>query len=254
MALYLISGKGGVGKTHLSTALSYRLSQENRRVLLVEFSHISLYSEFFSRQVGFKGVNLGHGLHVSSWTGLDCLSEYVASIARSQRAADMFLKFPILKSLIESAPGLREVAVLGKLTSDYRKAIKIKTDYDDIVFDAPSTGHFMSLLQVPFGLRKTVGAGPMQTQCESIIKCLEESEDVKFIVINDPSDFSIQERRELTNFLREKFPKRKNIIEILNFSEEQSGHCNEFPYQPSELGWFMSAKNLSERWKGILNV
>lgn len=257
MSLYLVSGKGGVGKTHLSTGLSYQLSQKGRRVLLVEFSHLSLYSEFFSRPVGFKGVELGQGFFVSSWTGLDCLSEYVASIAHSQRAADIFLKFPVLKNLIESAPGLREVAVLGKLTSDYRKAIKLKTHYDDIVFDAPSTGHFMSLLQVPFGLRKTVGAGPMQTQCESIINTLNSSSEVKFVVVKDPSDFSQQEGEELSLFLRDRFPERRDLIQVLNFADEgakSSGVDLILPYRPNENGWFMGAKDLSAAWEKVLNV
>ena len=271
MSLYLISGKGGVGKTHLSTALSYQLSQKGRKVLLVEFSHLSLYSEFFSRPVGFKGVQINEGLFVASWTGLDCLSEYVASIAHSQRASDIFLKLPVLKNLIESAPGLREVAVLGKLTSDYRKAIKLKTEYDDIIFDAPSTGHFMSLLQVPFGLTKTVGAGPMQTQCNSIIECLNTSNEVKFVVVKDTSGFSQQEGEELHKFLVDRFPGRKaanrnlgkkngskEIIQILNFSAPSTGkNFNEslkFFYEPNELGWFMGAKELAPKWEKIINV
>ena len=278
----MVSGKGGVGKTHLSAALSYQLSQKGRKVLLVEFSHLSLYSEFFSRPVGFKGVEINDGFYVASWTGLDCLSEYVASIAHSQRASDIFLKLPVLKNLIESAPGLREVAVLGKLTSDYRQAIKLKTEYDDIVFDAPSTGHFMSLLQVPFGLTKTVGAGPMQVQCDSIIECLNKSSEVKFVVVKDTSDFSQQEGEELYEFLVDRFPERKSfidrekkpsaepeqktktsyerqeVIQVLNFAPPSSSkeftESLKFFYEPNELGWFMGAKELADKWEKIIDA
>ena len=295
MSLYLISGKGGVGKTHLSTGLAYQLSQKGRKVLLVEFSHLSLYSEFFSRVVGFKGVeiDLSQGLFVASWTGLDCLAEYVASVAHSQRAADIFLKFPVLKNLIESAPGLREVAILGKLTSDYR-TMKLKTDYDDIVFDAPSTGHFMSILQSPFGLKKTVGAGPMQTQCDDIIDCLDNSPDVKFIVVKDPTDFSQQEGKELHSFIKDCFSKRQDTLSVLNFSDslmnqnsfadanananananadantDISANANanananadistnadiRFLYKPNNLGWLMGAKELSSNWRRVIDV
>lgn len=257
MALYVISGKGGVGKTHLSTALSYQLSQKMRRVLQVEFSYVSLYSEFFSRPVGFEGVALSEHMHVASWTGLDCLSEYVASIARSQSVASAFLKFPVLKNLIESAPGLREIAVLGKLTSDYREAVNLKTGYDDIVFDAPSTGHLMSLLKVPFGLQKTVGAGPMQRQCDSIIRTLGSSSDVEFVVVRDESEFSVQESKELVDFLKGRFPERKRIVSVVNFSnaehQKQEKDLIHFGHMPNEMGWFMGAKELSSNWEPFLN-
>jgi anion-transporting ArsA/GET3 family ATPase len=259
MSLYLVSGKGGVGKTHLATSLAYQISQKGRKVLLVEFSHLSLYSEFFSRYVGFDGTSLGQNLFVSSWTGLDCLSEYVGSVAKSRKAANIFLKVPVLKSLIESAPGLKEISVLGKLTSDYRKEIGLKTDYDDIVFDAPSTGHFMSLLKVPFGLRKTVGVGPMHRQCESILKCLEHSDKVKFLIVKDKSAFSKKEAEELETFITKNFPERKDLVYLTNFLDTDSkftdtGKNKNFEYAPSEMGWFISAKSLSQNFEGLINA
>ncbi len=259
MSLYFVSGKGGVGKTHLAASLAYQISQKGRKALLVEFSHLSLYSEFFSRYVGFEGTSLGQNLFVSSWTGLDCLSEYVGSVAKSKKAANIFLKVPVLKSLIESAPGLKEISVLGKLTSDYRKEIGLKTQYDDIVFDAPSTGHFMSLLKVPFGLRKTVGIGPMYKQCESILTCLEHSDKVKFLIVRDKSAFSNKEAKELEAFITKNFPERKDSVYLTNFLDENcnsadTDHNKNFKYSPSDMGWFVSAKSLSHNFEGLIDA
>lgn len=251
MGLYLVSGKGGVGKTHLSTSLSYYLAQKERRVLQVEFTYESLYSVFFSKKVSFTGLRQKENFDIASWSGLDCLNEYVSKLIKSKRAAEIFLKFPIVKNLVESAPGLREVAVLGKLTADYRE-MNIKTDYDDIVFDAPSTGHFLSLLKVPFGLKNTVGVGPMKNQCVSIIETLKNSKEVKFILVKDDTKFSTQENSELLFALKKLFPERSDFLEIVNFDETGQNQQLHFPFLPSQNNWIESAEKLSQKWGEIL--
>lgn len=251
MSLYLVSGKGGVGKTHLSTSLSSYLSQQNRRVLQVEFTYESLYSVFFSKNVSFEGLKQKENFYITSWSGLDCLNEYVSKLIKSKRAAEIFLKFPIVKNLVESAPGLREVAVLGKLTADYRD-MNIKTNYDDIVFDAPATGHFLSLLKVPFGLKNTVGVGPMKNQCTSIIDTLNESQNVKFVLVKDHTKFSLQENSELLYELKKLLPKREDFLEISNFGEFSTHNEKAFPYSPKNTNWLESAESLAYRWGEIL--
>jgi anion-transporting ArsA/GET3 family ATPase len=239
MALYFISGKGGVGKTHLSYSFAKHLSQKGRRALLVEFSEFPQYSEYFSKLVSFEPVELAENLYCASWTGKDCLREYAGKILRSQKASDFFLKMPIMEKLINAAPGLKEIAVLGKITSDYRE-FDLKTGFEDIVFDAPSSGHFVSLLEVPASLGSVVGIGPMKKQCTDIENCLVQSKQVFFAVINDGSIFSQNESDQTVSKLQ-KCLGQKPINLIQNFKPP-------FDYV-AEPTWLKSALISSEAWK-----
>jgi anion-transporting ArsA/GET3 family ATPase len=62
--------------------------------------------------------------------------------------------------LIQVAPGLLEIAQLGQITSGFRKHGP-QFNFDEIVIDAPATGHFLSLLRAPRGLAQVIGSGPM---------------------------------------------------------------------------------------------
>lgn len=241
MALYFLSGKGGVGKTHLSTSLSMHLASQERRVLLVEFSKLAQFSEYFEREVKFEPLEFQKNLHLSSWTGLDCLNEYAAKVLHSQKAADLFFKVPLMKKLSKVAPGLKEIAVLGKITSDYREN-DFKTDFDDIVFDCPASGHFLSMMRVPESLRSTVGTGPMKRQCESILTSMSSHPEVHFALIEDGARFAEIELKETLDELK-KILKGKKIKVLQNKSII-------FPDTPSD-SWLISAKRLSGFWADV---
>jgi len=241
MALYFLSGKGGVGKTHLSTSLSMHLAKAGRKTLLVEFSKFAQFSEYFTAEVGFEPFKLKENLHVSSWTGLDCLDEYAAKILRSKHAANLFFKVPLMRKLSKVAPGLKEVAVLGKITSDYRES-EFETYFDDIVFDCPASGHFLSMMRVPESLRLTVGAGPMMRQCESIMAAVMSHPEVYFALIEDGARFAEIELKETKADLK-KILGEKKITTIKNKSEA-------FPDSPS-MSWLSSAEKMSDCWVGF---
>lgn len=114
----------------------------------------------------------------------------------------------------------------------------------------------MSLLSVPFGLKKTVGAGPMLKQCESIIKALNESQEIKFILVKDKSDFSKQEGEELKAFIESRFEKRKDSLQVTNFSNQMSSSKDQLEFKKHEhdQGWLMSAKELSSHWGAVIGI
>jgi len=195
MALYIVSGKGGVGKTHLSLSLAYHLTQKGKKTLLVEFSGSSQYSDFFDKDVNFTNTEFDENLYLASWNGLDCLEEYAGKVLGSKKLVSLFMSNQIMKNLMRVAPGLREIAVLGKATSTFRNS-GFKEDYTDIILDAPSSGHFLSLLGVPFGLLKAVKSGPMASQCRSIIDTVKNKELTKIILVSLEKELSLNETNE----------------------------------------------------------
>ncbi len=243
MGLYFFSGKGGVGKTHLATSFASHQAEAGRRTVLVEFSQYGQYSEYFDLDVAFRPVELEANLSLSSWTGRDALGEYVGSVLKSQKASDFFMKMPLMGKLINAAPGLKEISILGKLTSDDRETGRsggLSTGFEDVVFDAPASGHFLSLLRVPESLAGIVGVGPMKKQCSEIIECLKTHEDVFFTLIDDGSVFSKKEAEETEKGLRAILGQDRKISRLHNLTEGLS--------DPLEDDWLLSAKKLKPYW------
>lgn len=244
MALYFISGKGGVGKTHLSTSLAFYKSSQGRKVLLVEFSGTNHYSSFFEKNIGFVPTEAEPNFFLATWNGLDCLNEYAAKILRSERLAALFFQNKVLKDLISLAPGLKEIALLGKATSDYRKqGEKFKTGFDDIIVDAPSSGHFLSILKSPKAFMELVKRGPMRRQSESIQTCLSENSEVHFALIDIESKLVYTETKETLNQAQKIlfFNSSKKIEVFTNYKSP-------FPYIKKD-SWLTSSKDLAKYWR-----
>lgn len=248
MALYIVSGKGGVGKTHLSLSLAYCLKEEGRKVLLVEFSGKSQYSDFFGKNVNFTNTELEENLLLASWNGLDCLQEYAGKVLGSKKLVNLFMSNQIMKNLMKVAPGLREIAVLGKATSTFRSS-GFQEDYEDVVLDAPSSGHFLSLLGVPFGLLKAVKSGPMATQCRSIIETVKNKDLTKIILVSLEKELSLNETSETEEKVEELLGFKP--IRVLNKTSNKIVKAQaHFPELKKE-SWIESAKSLSSFWKEV---
>lgn len=195
--IVFVTGKGGVGKSTVATFLAAREASLGKKVLLVEMGPWS----FLSLWLGFQSTDLyvptptPYGFDWSMWTGEDCLKEYVGYLVKLPWLSRAFFENNWMKALIKVAPGLREISFLGKITSQLRDHGP-KLHYDTIVVDAMSSGHFVSLLQAPHGLKNMTKTGPIREQCESIEKALNSS-SVQTLVVTTPESFAIQETKEL---------------------------------------------------------
>ena len=59
-------------------------------------------------------------LFVARWAGEDCLKEYLLHLLKLESIVQLFFENRVMKSLIQAAPGLRELALVGKITSGIR--------------------------------------------------------------------------------------------------------------------------------------
>ena len=170
----MVTGKGGVGKSYAAALLAAQAAREGRKTLLVEmgpWSYLEKALNLPPRRSLFAAVSTPYGFEHAVWSGEDCLTDYVKYLVKVPWAAEAFLKNGWLRSLIKIAPGLREISFLGKLTSQVRKQGP-PMNYDTIVVDAVSTGHFLNLLKTPRGLMEITRVGPLRDQSEGIVEVL----------------------------------------------------------------------------------
>lgn len=210
--VYFITGKGGVGKSTMAAFFARREALMGKKTLLVEMGPWSYYEKWWggSRPATFNPQRTSYGFDWSMWTGEDCLKEYVSYLVKVPFLSRIFLENNWMKALIKIAPGIREIAFLGKVTSQIRSHGPAM-DYDSIVVDAVSTGHFISLLQAPLGLRDMAKMGPVHEQSVQILNALN-SEVVETFLVTTLETFAVQETSELVTSLKKQVRSQITVL------------------------------------------
>ncbi|POB11525.1 ArsA family ATPase [Sulfobacillus sp. hq2] len=141
----LFSGKGGVGKTSLSSAAAVALAQKGLNTLLVTTDPASNLGDVFGQPVGLEPqpVEAVNGLFVQAIDSKASLAAY-----KERALAPLRVLFPetIVHAADEkmSGPCTEEMATFDPFIACLRNPA-----YDWVVFDTAPTGHTLRLLELP---------------------------------------------------------------------------------------------------------
>ena len=249
--IHFVTGKGGVGKSAVAAALALRLSRQGKKVLLVELGDQSFFKDYFNlEKVDFRSVSWQRGLNISLWTGEECLREYATHLIKVESVAKLFLENPVMKVFISVAPGLRELAILGKATSVPRRHGP-PMDYDAIVIDAYATGHFKALLQAPHGMSQAFKLGPMAEQSRGIEAVLKNSEICQFHIVTLPEELPVREAVELWQYLKSEFGVTAQVLVNKCLPESMQQAASENPPAGLELFSQYLRQHLSQQQRSI---
>lgn len=202
---HFITGKGGVGKSLLGAALARFLSLQKQQIILTELNDPSFYKEFLELPtIGYQPSPWIEKVSVAQWSPDECLKEYALHLIKIQSLYKLFFENPISKSLIDVAPGLHELALLGKITSSPRHHGPPMPG-DQLVIDSYSTGHFLSLLRAPSAMAEVIEFGPMGEQSRSIQQWITNPEFTKIHLVTLPEELPTTESIELAQQLQSEF-------------------------------------------------
>lgn len=197
--MFMVTGKGGVGKSTVAAALTNLGAKIQRESLLVELDLDSYLEKLFATSLSMEPKKIYEFLHVARWTGMSCLSEYVDHFAHIRGVGKLFFDNPVMSRLLEIAPGLFELAILGKLTSKPRShGPEIKQEV--IVMDSYATGHSLSMLRAPKVMSESIKIGPMHDQSQGIIDVVH-SDRFQLVVVLTPEEMALEESLELRDSL-----------------------------------------------------
>jgi anion-transporting ArsA/GET3 family ATPase len=209
--IHLISGKGGVGKSTVAAALAWRLSNDGRKTLLVELGERSYFRHVFQNDIGWSPVSITTHLSVARWEGEACLREYLHHLLKIEQVVKLFFDNKVMKALVQAAPALRELALLGKITSGPRR-VGPAFPYDEIVVDAYSTGHFRALWRAPVGMAEAIPYGPMGEQSRSIVRTLKDPTQTQIYVTMIPEEMPVTEGLELVRDVQAELEQTPRIV------------------------------------------
>jgi len=194
--IIMVTGKGGVGKSTVAAAIAQKQAKAGFRTLLVELGEQSYFQYVYGQPVGYEPKSFAPNFSICMWSGEACLRDYVYYFVKVRKIVDLFFDNRVMRTFIRAAPALKELAVLGKITSGIRHWGP-NLDYDVLVVDAFATGHFLALLRAPIGMGELIESGPMGEQSRSIDKVLRDPKLCEYTVVTLPEELPTTETEEL---------------------------------------------------------
>lgn len=200
--ILFVTGKGGVGKSLIAAAIARGEAARGRRVLLAELGESSYYKDFWRLpEVTHEPRKVpGEEFDLALWSGESCLREYVLHYLKVDRLYRLFFENKVMRSLINVAPGLSEIALLGKVTSGIRK-VGPSLEYDLIVVDAFATGHALAMFRAPKGMMEAIQFGPMGHHSRDMQKVIQDPALCGYILVTLLEELPIVETLELRRAL-----------------------------------------------------
>jgi anion-transporting ArsA/GET3 family ATPase len=138
-------------------------------------------------------------LHENLWSvNLDprgVMDEYVRRTVRLDLFANRILESPLYDRFFTTAPGLKELMLLGKIMvlEEERRGFGRGPAWDLIVLDAPATGHGLSFLKVPAAAAAAVPIGPVGANARRIQELLRDEARCALVVVAIPEEMAVVE-------------------------------------------------------------
>ncbi len=193
-----VTGKGGVGKTSIATAIAEVSARSGRRTLVCEMdAKGALATAFDVGELSFEPNEVAPDLFAMTMNTEDSLREYLR----------LFVKIPFIGRIgplaktfdfvADAAPGVKEILAVGKLCWEVRER-----HYDLVVVDAEASGHIVSQIGAPKVIRDLVQVGLVREQTQWMIDILSDPSRTGVAIVTTPEEMPVTETTELLRRLR----------------------------------------------------
>lgn len=145
----LVGGKGGVGKTTVSSALGLLAAERGKRCLLVSTDPAHSLADAFGCSIGDNITRLApnlDGLELDPDREVEQHLQKVLSQLKRFTRPDMYGEVERQIRLTRQSPGTQEAALLERIARVIEEGM---ASHDLIIFDTAPTGHTLRLLSLP---------------------------------------------------------------------------------------------------------
>ena len=213
--LFIVAGKGGVGKTTVSAALARAAALAGLSTLIVEVEGRSGLGGAFGQpgaldyhEAVLVPAGQPHGaaeVRARTLTPDDALLEYLDDHGM-RRISRRLIRTGAVDMVATAAPGIKDILVLGKIKQLERKGAAGQSDEapDLIVLDAPAAGHAVTFLQSAHGLMDAVRVGPIRTQAQEVVDLLSDPARCQVMLVTLPEETPVNELVETAYSLEDK--------------------------------------------------
>lgn len=177
--LAIVSGKGGVGKSAVASALALLGQRHGLRILAVEMeSGGGLSAHFGTGPLEFEPREVRPGLHAMQIVRSDALLEYLSLQLRLPGMGRFGAMARAFDALATAAPAVREIVTIGKILWEVRE-----DRWDLVVVDAPPTGQIASYLRAPASISELVTTGRIRAQSQWMAETLGDPSITQLLLV-----------------------------------------------------------------------
>ncbi len=214
LELVVVTGKGGVGKTLLSTAIARLLADSGKRVLLLEVDpRESAHHLLGLPPSGGEIVSAGVRLFLQNLRPSRVLDGVVEERVPVGFLARRVLASPVYRHFADGAPGLKESAVLGHALVLVRGQGPVGApEIDLVVLDAPATGHGASMLAAPRLVADVIRGGPFGRMAAELAAFLADAAACGVVIAALAEEMPAREALELAALLRERLGREAEAL------------------------------------------
>ena len=204
--LWIVTGKGGTGRTSVAAALAFAAARGGERVLIASGASdgaLPALLEIAEPEAARNApVEIEPGLWSLRLSPEDALAEYVDLQLPIGGMGKRLLASRAFAAFLEAAPGWRDLVALGKLAQLEQERAGGRPRFDRIVLDAPATGHALSLLTTPQVVLDVVRIGPLRRLAETARELLADARRTQCIAVTLAEELPVRETLELAAALR----------------------------------------------------
>jgi anion-transporting ArsA/GET3 family ATPase len=195
--LLFVTGKGGVGKTTIASALATLAAEQGRRTLVCEVDAKGNLGEFVgANTLRFQPREVHPGLFAMQMETEESLKEYLRLQLRVPLLSRLGPLARTFDFVATAAPGVKEILTIGKLAYEVRER-----NYDLVIVDASATGHVVGELASPVAMSELVRVGLVKQQTEWMIQILQNPATTGVVVVTTPEEMPVNETIDLLDRL-----------------------------------------------------
>ncbi|HEX3460670.1 MAG TPA: ArsA family ATPase [Acidimicrobiales bacterium] len=226
LKLVFVTGKGGVGKTTVASALALFASQRGKRVLVCEVDAKGEVARFYEAPpTGFAEKELLPGLFVMTMDTEASLREYLKLQLRIPVVGRIGPLAKAFDFVATAAPGVREILTVGKLCYEVRER-----HYDLVIVDAPASGHIVGQLAAPQAINDLVKVGLIRSQTDWMLDILSDPTQTGLIAVCTPEEMPVSETIELAVRVREETTVTMSAVVVNRVLHELFGRQEELVF------------------------
>ncbi len=217
--LLVVTGKGGVGKTTLASALGLLAAERGLRTIVVEVGEQSRLPLLFGIPVPEPGDRAELEENLSSMSiDLDrALLEWLQSLG-GRVSGRVLASSSTFQYFAAAAPGAKELVSMVKIwemTQGRRRRGRARDGgFDLVVLDAPATGHALGMLDSPRTFGAIARVGPIAGQAERLRELLADPDRSSYLAVAQGTEMAITETLELQQKLGEQLGRDLHAVVV----------------------------------------
>jgi anion-transporting ArsA/GET3 family ATPase len=213
--LLVVTGKGGVGKTTLATALGLLAREHGLRTIIVELGEQARVPELFAVPAGEPGAEtpLDDGLWSISIDPDRALLEWLQALG-GRVSGRVLASSSTFQYFAAAAPGAKELVSMVKIWDLTQQKRRRGRTYDLVILDAPATGHALGLLDSPRTFGAIARVGPIAGQADRLGRLLGDPARSGYVAIAHPTEMAITETLDLQERLHSQLQRDLDAVVV----------------------------------------